>query len=127
MSVNDECNHVPVTHPFAQTNNRPHTQTQRATTAHASKAQPVIEYTQVAIKCVTLNETSCTNHLTEIGKFFLRIEFIRDIVALYSSGAIFDMSCDGNSVLNRFERPKLKSKKRKKNPMEIFIKFSSLL
>lgn len=46
-------------------------------------------------------------HFTLIGRFFLRIEFIRDIVAVYSSGAIFDMSCDGNSVLNLFDRPNL--------------------
>lgn len=50
-----------------------------------------------------------THHLTFIGRFFFRIVFIRDIVELYSSGAIFDMSCVGNSVLNLFERPNLGS------------------
>jgi hypothetical protein len=48
------------------------------------------------------------HHLTLIGRFFFRTELIREIVALYSSGAIFDMSCCGNSVLNLLERPKLR-------------------
>lgn len=46
-------------------------------------------------------------HLTFIGRFFFRIEFTLLSVAKNSSGAIFDMSCEGNSVLNRFDSPKL--------------------
>lgn len=46
-------------------------------------------------------------HLMFIGKFFFRIEFTRDMVAEYSSGATRDMSWLGNSVLNLFDNPKL--------------------
>ena len=63
--------------------------------------------------CKNSLTVTITHHLTFIGRFFFRIEFIREIEALYSSGAIFDMSCCGNSVLNLFDRPNLKHRERK--------------
>lgn len=68
-----------------------------------------------------------THHLTFIGRFFFRIEFIREIVALYSSGAIFDMSCCGNSVLNLFDRPNLKHRERKCTRLSLQRKFLFVL
>ena len=43
-----------------------------------------------------------------MGKFFFNIALTLFNVAENSSGAIFEMSWDGNSVLNRFDSPKLK-------------------
>jgi hypothetical protein len=53
-----------------------------------------------------------TYHRMLIGRFFFKIAFTRLSVAEYSSGAILLMSCDGNSVLNRFESPNLKCNER---------------
>lgn len=47
------------------------------------------------------------NHLAFMGTVLLKILFIRPIVALNSSGAIFEISSDGNSELNLFDNPKI--------------------
>jgi hypothetical protein len=48
------------------------------------------------------------SHLTFIGRVFFRTEFIRWIVALYSSGATLLSSKGGNSGLNLLLKPNLK-------------------
>lgn len=60
--------------------------------------------------CTPLQKLKLIYHFTFIGRFFFKIEFTLFKVAEYSSGAIFDMSCEGNSVLNRFESPKLEER-----------------
>jgi hypothetical protein len=87
---------------------RPKEQQQQTQPKHNLNTKNCVSTNQHCGARNTLAVTS-THHLTFIGRFFFRIEFNRDIVALYSSGAIFDMSWVGNSELNLFERPNLGS------------------
>lgn len=48
-----------------------------------------------------------------MGKFFFNIALTLFNVAENSSGAIFEMSVEGNSVLNRLDSPKLEAKGKK--------------